>query len=89
MIQETSRTAYHDIKPELGDRQKMVYDELVKLGDATNTEIASSLHIPINAVTPRIFELRQKGHVSEGGKRTCKITGRTVIYWVVSKQTLF
>ena len=39
--------------------------------------------LPINTITPRIFELRQKGLVVEHEKRKCTITGHPAIAWRV------
>lgn len=82
MLQQTSLFAYYtEIKPTLGERQKVVFEELKKSGQMTNSEIAASLHAPINTITPRVHELRKMGLVKEWGKRVCKVTGRTVIAW--------
>ncbi len=82
MTQQTSIQAYKDIIPELGARQKAVLalftDRHVLL---TNNEIADKLRWAINTVTPRVFEVRQKGKLIARGKRPCKITGRTGITW--------
>lgn len=51
------------------------------LGTASNSEIARHLGLPINCVTPRVHELRQKGRVVPAMKRPCKVTGRYVIAW--------
>lgn len=89
LIQETSTEAYNDVKPELGIRQTVVFEGLKKLQEATNLEISVNLNIPINQVTPRIFELRQMGLVREKEKRECKISGRKAIAWEITKLTLF
>lgn len=89
MQQRTSIDAYNNIKPELKGRRKVVYDEIEKLGNATNTEIATSLGVPINQITGRTNELVKMGLVAEGGKRMCRITGKNCIYWEIVKNTLF
>lgn len=85
MYQPTSLSAYHEIKPTLGERQKEVYEILSLYPDLTNTEISEKLGLPINSITPRIFELRKYGKVEESCKRKCRVTGRTVIAWRVCR----
>lgn len=90
MIQETSRIAYrHDVLPTLGQRQKKIYETLELRDSFTNSELAHYLGWTINTVTPRIFELRKLNLVTDSGKRTCRITGRTAIAWRIVQDTLF
>ena len=49
----------------------------------TNSEIAASLHAPINTITPRVWELRRLGLVVEACRRECRVTGRRCIAWKV------
>ncbi len=83
MIQQTSRMAYSDIKPELGKRQQEVYELLKESSligvNMTNLEISDCLGRAINTITPRIGELREKGLVKESEKRMCKVSGRHAI----------
>ena len=94
-LQGTSIKAYYDIKNSLGKRQKQVLDFLKAEYPyvMTNNEIAHELDLPINCVTPRIFELRKRGLVRAYGKRHCSITGRLAIEWGLDsrekKQLLF
>ena len=82
MIQSTSILAYYsDVLPSLGKRQEIVLEEILKSENITNTEISARLNLPINTITPRVFELREKGLVVEARKRICKITGKTAIAW--------
>jgi len=81
MIKETSLNAYNEIKPELGDRQKMVYNAIRQLGSVTNLELSRYLNIPINQITPRTNELVKIGFVTECEKRECSISHRTVWSW--------
>lgn len=87
MIQETSKTAYIEIKPELGQRQEevlnLIKDYTLKGKNLTNTEIGKILERPINAITPRTNELVKLGLVKESEKRRCNVTGRTAIAWSV------
>jgi Response regulator containing a CheY-like receiver domain and an HTH DNA-binding domain len=83
-MQQTSLDTYWDIESKLGNRQVKVLEFLShwKYG-LTNNEIARELGIPINQITPRVFELRQKGLVEEACKRSCSVTGRTALVWIV------
>lgn len=88
MYQTTSRRAWREeIQPHLGERQEAVLDALT--GDMTNSEIAAKLGASINTITPRIFELRAKGLVTEFTKRKCRVTGRTAISWKQNNGSLF
>jgi len=90
MIQETSQLAFYNfVKPNLGERQKAVFELLEKADNLTNSEIASRLGWPINTVVPRVYELRKANLVCEATKRVCRITGRRVIAWQKVKNTLF
>lgn len=83
-MQPTSLEAYEEVKKTLGTRQLRVLEKLDYNPTAmTNTELAYAMDLPINTITPRIFELRQKGLVKEHEKRKCTITGRTAIAWRV------
>lgn len=46
----------------------------------SNQEIAEKLRWPINCVTPRVKELREKGRVREAGDKYA-VTGRKVKTW--------
>jgi len=80
---DTSIDAFQSIKPELGSRQAAVYDVVRHLVNPTNLEISHFMGIPINQITPRIFELRKLGMIRAGGKRECKVSGRIVYTWRV------
>lgn len=85
-VAQTSLFVYRtEIKPTLGERQKAVYETLVKKGSMTNTEIAAWLNAPINTITPRIYELRNMGLVRLVETRKCNITGRTCCAWEIGK----
>lgn len=91
MIQETSRLAYfEEVKPTIGNRHKEVITALSGATDMTNSELAEKLDWGINRVTPRIWELREKGIVIESQKRPCRVTSRTALAWKIKKtNTLF
>ncbi len=88
MIQSTSLHAYNtEVRPTLGARQKTILEAIQELQNehenATNTEISEHLNFPINTVTPRVFELRQKGYLTESVTRPCRATGRRAKTWRV------
>jgi hypothetical protein len=80
--QQTSLDAYSSLSyKELGERQRQVYLALLAMGEATNKMIEKRSGIPINVVTPRIFELRQQGLVIESYRDFCPISKRKAIFW--------
>lgn len=79
--QDTSRMAYHDIQPKIGDRQNKVLGVIELHGPMTNSEIAQVLGWPINTVTPRTNELVKLGVLAIYDRRHCNVTGRTAIVW--------
>jgi len=81
MIQNTSLEAFREVLPELGFRQSHIYRILKAIQPATNTQIASASNLPINSVTPRVFELRRMGLVVFDHTATCPITGRNAKFW--------
>jgi hypothetical protein len=91
MIQQTSLDAYSDIEDSLGERQLQVlryFRELSKTHpnlDFTNTELSFSLELPINRITPRVYELRNRGYLEQSQIRYCRITGKRVIAWKLKR----
>jgi hypothetical protein len=85
MIQQTSLIAYREIQPTLGPRQLEVYrvlqDATRKGFDMTNNELSAVLKLPINCITGRVFELRQKDLVTLSCKRSCGRTRRLAMAW--------
>ena len=82
MIQDTTLSAYREIKKKgLGKRQHAVLVVIRYLKNPTNSEISQFMGIPINAITPRTNELVKLGKVIQGLKRTCHVTGKTVLTW--------
>lgn len=95
-VRDTSLQAYFvEVTPELGKRQKEVYEALGRLGMATNTELARLLGWGVNRVTPRVYELRGLGKTRDGyrnvgpclvvdaGTRPCMVTGRLAHVWKI------
>ena len=81
MMQQTSISAYHDIKETLGERQIAVYECLKDLESANNNIIARKLKLPINRITPRVHELRERGLVVKDCIRPCPITKKLTWFW--------
>lgn len=88
-IQDTSRLAFSDIKPELGERQQKVLEVVHLHGPMTNSEIAEKLDWSINTVTPRTNELVKRRKLVQFEKRYCSITGRLAIVWGEVTDRLF
>lgn len=88
-VRSTSRQAYSQIVPFLGDKQAQVLGLLRDSEPLSNSEIAKMLGWEINRVTPRIKELRNMKLVAEMGRRRCHVTGMNVLVWGVRKDTLF
>lgn len=83
-IQQTSLFVYHnEVKPTLGDRQKIIYEVLKSGSNFTNQEVADRLGFQINTVTPRMNELVKLGVVELATKRKCNRTGRTCCAWKI------
>ena len=81
MIQQTSLTAYDEVKTKLGEKQLQVYEVLKNLESANNMILAKKLGWEINRVTPRVLELREIGLVVQDCMRMCPITKRMTIFW--------
>ena len=81
---DTRNAAYHAIRPTLSNRQKQVLAYLRNHSGICNLEISDALHIPINAVTPRTFELRKMGLVERVGETIAR-TGHVVSAWRVAE----
>lgn len=79
-VQQTSAVAYASLE-DLGERQAAVRSAISALGAACNQRIADYLSIPVNQVTGRVFELRDKGLVREAYRGIWLPTGRNVIWW--------
>lgn len=80
--QETSIKAYLELinEHQLGARQQTVFHAIRKYGDMTNLEVSQRLGIPINQITPRCLELRQKGLLSSKGIKL-QDNGKSAIVW--------
>jgi len=85
MIQETSIETYKNIQDSLGERQLLVYNHLKQNGPANNKMIAKDLMLPINSITPRVYELRILKFVGVSHEAPCPITKRKSIFWKTVK----
>jgi len=80
--QYTSLDAFLYLTPKhLCHAQKAVYEVIVRLGEATDKEIADCLTWPINRVTPRRGELYQMDRIRCMGERRDPTTGRRAMVW--------
>ena len=81
---DTSLEAYESVKKTLTDRQAKVLELFEKQPvSLCNKRISSLLVWPINCVTPRVLELRQKGLLADAGKK--EYENRNVHFWKLSK----
>ena len=82
-MQQTSLLAFQEIKKELGNKQKEVFNMLKNLGCANNNILAHKLNWEINRVTGRIRELAYKGRIKKAYESKCPYTKRKTIWWKV------
>lgn len=80
-VSQTSLFAFEAVRQDLSERQRLVYHALDPDVDYSNTEISRLINLPINCITPRVLELRQKGLLKQHNVRLCKITGKEVMTW--------
>lgn len=91
----TAIATYHVLEPTLRGRQLFVRSLLDAFRDEygiwpTAKELLwfavagypEARHFDPNSVRPRLFELHEQGWVAHGPKRTCSVTGKTVITWM-------
>ena len=80
MIQQTSMETYFtSVKPKLNAKQHEVYRAIEEYGPCTNRQLAEYMERPINTITPRVLELREKSRIVEVYK--ADDGGRKAIYW--------
>ena len=85
-MQMTSLSAYSDVKKNLNRKQQNVYEAIEEIGPATNRQLAEHLGWPINSITPRVLELRQKSKVI-----SCFVApdgGRNANWWGTHEQRI-
>lgn len=84
-MQQTSlQTYYNEVKPRLNQKQHEVYRAFEEYGPCTNRQLAEYMKRPINTITPRCLELREKRHLVECYKSDDN--GRKAIYWGTKAQ---
>lgn len=80
MLTQTSIFAYESVKGDLSKRQSEVLEALRTIQPADNNQLSEYLNWPINRVTPRIKELREKGVVEKAYIGKGKF-GPKVFFW--------
>jgi DNA-binding MarR family transcriptional regulator len=89
MIQKTSLESYKEIKQNLGYKQRLVLNTIKLIQPCTNSMIAEHLNLPINTITPRCIELRDKKFVTYSHTEMCPVTKRNAMYWKLTKLGYF
>lgn len=87
MYQQTSKEAYEELVKtgKINKRQGQVLNVLNEHPfPMTNQEISYLSGMPINCVTPRVKELREKGYVVEAYKKVDPASGRRAIAWRIA-----
>lgn len=88
MATDTQLQAWHDKQQDLSRSQKLVLSALARGGPSTSFEVARILGQPINRISGRITELREKGKIKDSGERTINPdSGKRVIIWCVQNST--
>lgn len=91
MIRQTSKEAFIEILPKIGDRQDQILTHLGWVGESTDRMIAASLKLPINCITPRRNELVGKKLLRKSKIDFCEATrmqegrARRAIYWELTR----
>lgn len=85
MIAATSLEAYQEVKKTLNERQTVVLNFIRQAGEVCNLDIAEGLGWPINCVTPRVLELRQKRLIYANSRRPSQ-SGRLANFWKINPQ---
>ncbi len=80
-VADTSIAAFNKISETLGRRQRQVLRCIRSNEPITNLEISNILNIPINSITGRSSELREKGLIEQYG--TKRINGFNAKSWMV------
>lgn len=80
-VQQTSLWAWQDAKQTLGERQATVLEVIRNFPGCDNQWIAEKLRLPINSVTPRVYELRKLGRVKNVGQKMNIFTKRPTLRW--------
>lgn len=85
-LRTTSLLAYYEALENLGARQLEVLKAINEIEPCNNLMISKYTGLPINSVTPRVYELKKKGLIKELKIDICPITGRKTIFYVRVKK---
>lgn len=84
IVQPNSLAAHDSVQPDLSRRQHAVLQAICELHEArrrpSDQDVAATLNLPINSITPRRGELEELGLILMAGHKTGR-TGRRVAYW--------
>ncbi len=83
-MDQMSLMAWVQIYNDLGRRQRVVLEAIKRRPNSNNREIAESLGLPINTVTPRVKELRSLGVVINSGYKIDVKTKKKTNTWRVN-----
>lgn len=84
-MRQTSIQAYRELQPKLSIRQKQVLWFIRAFPNSTDRELTKLMgYTDPNKVRPRRKELLDIGKITESGKRTCKVSGKTALTWRVA-----
>jgi hypothetical protein len=61
----------------------MVYNIIKLYPGVSNLDISRMLDLPINSITPRVYELRMYNLVTYSHKKKDRLTGRTAWAWKI------
>jgi len=81
-LRTTSLLAYAEALENLGARQKQILKTIDKIEPCNNLMISRYTGLPINSVTPRVYELKRKGLIKELKVGECPITKRRTLFYV-------
>lgn len=68
-MRQTSLDAYRSMQDKQR-RYNQICEVLARRGNMCNLEISTATGLPINCVTPRVYELREKGVIKDKGTKT-------------------
>lgn len=81
---DTSHTAATNASKRGPSQRRRTWEALIRLGEATDYELAEATHILRSSAAKRRQELQQLGHVIDTGKRRPTDTGTMAIVWAAS-----
>jgi Fe2+ or Zn2+ uptake regulation protein len=91
-VRDTSAQSLRELESTLPRREQIVLDALRHWRGCppTSYELTKWLQeegraFDLNAVRPRLSALCDKGLVTTGNKRTCRVTGKTSYTWLLAK----